>query len=157
MLRRGLLDHVDLPAAQFHSIDTTTSDIDRFCTDYDAELARGGLDLTLLGIGMNGHLGMNEPGASRTGATQRVELHASTIAASVRYLSHTNTPTWGITVGLGPLLASKEIWLLATGANKANIVRRALTGPVGTDVPATLLRDHPNCIVWVDDAAAASI
>jgi glucosamine-6-phosphate deaminase len=155
MLRRGLLDHVDLPAARFHSFDTAPHTIERTCRVYDSHVARGGLDLTLLGIGSNGHLGMNEPGTDPASHTRRVELHASTIAASARYLSHPNVPTWGITVGLGQLLRSKEIWLLACGANKADIVRRALRGPVGTDVPATLLRDHPNCIVWVDDAAAA--
>jgi glucosamine-6-phosphate isomerase len=155
MLRRGLLDHVDLPAAQFYSLDTHTTDMDRVCRDYDAELARGGLDLTLLGIGLNGHLGMNEPGSDPTSTTRRVELHESTIAASTRYLAHSNAPTWGITVGLERLLGSKEVWLLAAGANKAEIVRRALKGAIGTDVPATLLRNHPNCVVWLDAAAAA--
>jgi glucosamine-6-phosphate deaminase len=156
MLRRNLLDHVDLPAGQFYSIDTATNDIARICRDYDAQLARGGLDLTMLGIGLNGHLGMNEPGSDPVSiTTRRVELHASTIAASARYLNHTNVPTWGITVGLGQLLQSKEIWLLACGANKAEIVHRALSGAVGIDVPATLLRNHPKCIVWLDAAAAA--
>lgn len=155
MLRRGLLDHVDLPAAQFHAFDTAPHAIEQTCRTYDSHLARGGLDLTLLGIGLNGHLGMNEPGADPASLTRRVELHASTIAASARYLNHSNVPTWGITVGLEQLLRSKEIWLLACGANKADIVRRTLRSAVRSDVPATLLRDHPNCIVWVDDAAAA--
>jgi len=155
MLRRSFLDHVDLPAAQFYSLDTGATDIDGVCRGYDAQLARGGLDLTLLGIGLNGHLGMNEPGSDPSSTTRRVELHTSTIAASARYLKHGDMPTWGITVGLDPLLASTEIWLLASGKNKAEIVRRSLTGTVGTDVPATLLRDHPHCIVWLDDAAAA--
>jgi glucosamine-6-phosphate deaminase len=157
MLRRDLLDHIDLPPGRFHGLDTATAEYERVCRAYDGLIARGGLDLTLLGIGRNGHLGMNEPGSDPAGKTRRVELHASTVAASARYLSHTRLPTWGITVGLEPLLDSREVWLLASGAGKADIVRRAVDGPIGPDVPASLLRGHPNCLVWLDAAAAALI
>jgi glucosamine-6-phosphate deaminase len=157
MLRRDLLDRIDLPTARFHGLDTAAADCERVCRDYDTLLGRGGLDLTLLGIGLNGHLGMNEPGSDPHSATRRVELHASTIASSARYLTHANLPTWGITVGLESLLASNEVWLLANGAGKADIVARMVSGAVGPAVPATLLRDHPTCVVWLDAAAATLI
>ena len=82
-------------------------------------------------------------------------MHASSIGASADYLKHSNRPTWGVTVGLKHLLASKEIWLLASGAKKADIIRRAVKGDVTTEVPATLLQKHPNCFLSVDAEAGA--
>jgi glucosamine-6-phosphate deaminase len=100
---------------------------------------------------------MNEPGTPADRTTHRAELHASTVAASRRYLDHAQTPTWGATVGLKHLLGSKEIWLLACGANKAELVRRSVLGEVTTDVPASLLRSHPNSFLFVDAAAGAGL
>jgi len=155
-VRHGLVDHVDLPSAHFHFIQTEAPDLAAECRRYDAVIGRG-FDLTLLGVGPNGHLGMNEPGSSPERTTHRTELHASTIAASRRYLDHERTPTWGVTVGLKQLLESREVWLLARGAAKAEIVRRTMEGDVTTDVPASLLRRHPNCKLFVDAAAGAAL
>jgi 6-phosphogluconolactonase/glucosamine-6-phosphate isomerase/deaminase len=82
-------------------------------------------------------------------------MHPGTIHASARYLTHSNLPTWGVGVGLKPLLASKEIWLLANGSTKADIIRRVVNGPIGEDVPASLLRRHPESWFFVDAEAAA--
>ena len=154
ILRRFLIDHIDLPKEQFHFIATDAPDLERVCRDYD-RLIGDGLDLTVLGIGLNGHLGLNEPGSAPDSTTRRVKMHASSIEASADYLKHSNRPTWGVTVGLKQLLASKEIWLLASGAKKANIIRRAVKGDVTTEVPATLLQRHPNCFLSVDAEAGA--
>jgi glucosamine-6-phosphate deaminase len=149
MLSHHLIDHVDLPTHAAHFLDPDLPDTELQCRRYD-EAIGDGFDLVILGIGLNGHLGMNEPGSPADSRTRRVDLHASTIAASARYLSHRNLPRWGITVGLKPILASKEIWLLGTGASKAAIIHRTVTGEVGENVPASLLRRHPNCSVFVD-------
>ena len=154
ILRRFLIDHIDLPKEQFHFIATDAPDLERVCRDYD-RLIGDGLDLTVLGIGLNGHLGLNEPGSAPDSTTRRVKMHASSIGASADYLKHSNRPTWGVTVGLKHLLASKEIWLLASGAKKADIIRRAVKGDVTTEVPATLLQKHPNCFLSVDAEAGA--
>jgi len=154
ILRRFLIDHIDLPKEQFHFIATDAPDLERVCRDYD-RLIGDGLDLTVLGIGLNGHLGLNEPGSAPDSTTRRVKMHASSIGASADYLKHSNRPTWGVTVGLKHLLASKEIWLLASGAKKAGIIRRAVKGDVTTEVPATLLQKHPNCFLSVDAEAGA--
>ena len=154
ILRRFLIDHIDLPKEQFHFIATDAPDLERVCRDYD-RLIGDGFDLTVLGIGLNGHLGLNEPGSAPDSTTRRVKMHASSIGASADYLKHSNRPTWGVTVGLKHLLASKEIWLLASGAKKADIIRRAVKGDVTTEVPATLLQKHPNCFLSVDAEAGA--
>ena len=154
ILRRFLIEHVDLPKEQFHFIATDAPDLERVCRDYD-RLIGDGFDLTLLGLGLNGHLGLNEPGSAPDSTTGRVKMHASSIGASADYLKHSNRPTWGVTVGLKQLLASKEIWLLASGAKKADIIRRTVKGDVTTEVPATLLQRHPNCFLSVDAEAGA--
>jgi glucosamine-6-phosphate deaminase len=154
MLLHHLIGKVDLPEHAAHFLDTDLPDIARQCRRYDAAIGDG-FDLVILGIGLNGHLGMNEPGSAVDTGTRRVDLHASTIAASARYLSHGNLPRWGLTVGLKPILASKEVWLLGTGASKAAIIQRTVTGDVGEDIPASLLRRHPNCSLFVDAEAGA--
>ncbi len=152
MLRRHLLDHIDLPKEHFHFIDTEAQDLEKVCRDYD-EVIGAGFDLTLLGIGLNGHLGLNEPGAALDSTTRRVEMHASTIQSSAGYLKHSHLPKWGVSVGLKQLLSSKEVWLLANGAKKAEIIQRTVQGNVGVEVPASLLRTHPNSFLWVDAEA----
>lgn len=155
-LRRCLINQVDLPLERFHFLDTKAGNLAAECHRYDQAIGRG-FDLTLLGVGLNGHLGMNEPGTPADATTHRVNLHPTTVAASRRYLTHTQTPTWGITVGLKQLLESKEVWLLACGAGKAEIVQRTLKGEITPDVPASLLRSHPNSLFFVDAAAAAGL
>jgi glucosamine-6-phosphate deaminase len=153
MLRESLLDRVDLPPDRYHRPIPEAADLDAMCAAYDASLA-GGLDLTLLGVGTNGHIGMNEPGTPPTSPTRRVELAPETIAASARYFGDGTRPTWGVTIGLAGLLASREVWLLATGAHKAEIVRDILLQPVSVERPASLLRSHPHCRLFLDAAAA---
>ena len=149
MLQRYLLKHIDLPPQNFHRIDPNTKNI---AQEYDRVIGSG-FDLTLLGIGLNGHLGMNEPGSPIDGTTKRVELHPTTVASSAKYLTHKNLPTWGVAVGLKHLLGSKEVWVLANGSKKAEIIQRAVKGPVSNDVPASLLRNHPNAFFMVDAEA----
>jgi glucosamine-6-phosphate deaminase len=155
MLERFLLSHIDLPAARFQRLDLT-GDIETVCRGYERAVGHG-CDLTLLGIGTNGHVGMNEPGASADSLTRRVSLAPDTIAASARYFGHDRLPTWGVTMGLGTLRRSREIWILASGAGKAPIVRQTLHGPVTAAVPATQLREHPSVLLIADDEAAAGV
>jgi glucosamine-6-phosphate deaminase len=156
MLRRALLDHVDLPPARYHRPVPEAADLEAMCADYDRAIGDG-LDLTLLGIGTNGHIGMNEPGSFYDSATRRVDLASSTTQAAVRYFGDVPPPTWGVTIGVGPLRASREIWLLAAGAGKADIVRDVLLLPVSAERPASLLRTHPNCTFFLDGAAASRL
>lgn len=153
-LPRQLLDAVDLPASAFRSPDPDAADVDAECREYDAAIGER-FDLVLLGIGVNGHVGMNEPGSPPDSPTRRVDLHETTVEASARYFQHRPLPRWGLTVGLRAILAAKEVWLLARGVSKADIIRDTVGGPVHPDVPASLLRNHPNCCVFVDADAGA--
>lgn len=155
-LRRGLIDHIDLTPQRFQFLNPGAPNLKAECRRYDEAIGRG-FDLTLLGIGLNGHLGMNEPGTPADATTHRVDLHPSTVEASRRYLTHGQAPTWGLTVGLKQLLASKEVWLLACGAGKAEIVQRTFKGEITPEVPASLLRSHPNCNLFVDAAAGGGM
>jgi glucosamine-6-phosphate deaminase len=156
MLQRYLLDGIDLSPDRFHFLDTEAADTAQVCRDYNTLIeSNGGFDLTLLGIGLNGHLGLNEPGSTLDSTTRRVAMHESTIQSSAGYLTHSNLPTWGIGVGLKHLLASKEVWLLANGARKAQIIARTVQGEINVDVPASWLRRHSNSWLMVDAAAGA--
>ena len=151
MLRRQLVSLVDLPAGRFHFLDPDADDIDAECRRYDAAIGR--FDLVLLGIGLNGHLGMNEPGSPGGSPTRRVDLEESTIQSSARYFDHANLPRWGVTVGLEQIMTARQVWLLATGAAKATIIRDTVRGEIGPHLPASLLRNHPDCSLVVDAEA----
>ena len=155
-LRRQLLNGVALPAAAFHFLVPDTADVTQHCRDYDDAIGDG-FDLVLLGIGLNGHLGMNEPGSAIDTPTRRVDLHGTTVQSAARYFAHQNVPQWGLTVGLKAIMASKEVWLLANGQAKAAIVQQTVRGDIASSNPASLLRRHPNCSLFVDAAASAAL
>lgn len=148
-LQRQLIDAVGLARSAFHFLDPDTADATQHCNDYDVAIGDG-FDLMLLGIGLNGHLGMNEPGSTVDSPTRRVELHGTTVQSAARYFAHQNLPRWGLTVGLKAVMASREVWLLANGAAKAGIIQQTVHGAIGPSNPASLLRQHPNCSLFVD-------
>jgi glucosamine-6-phosphate isomerase len=152
MLRRDLVDLVDLPAKSFYYLNAHAPDLEAECQAYDQAIGRG-FDLVILGIGLNGHLGMNEPGSAIDSLTRRVDLHESTVSGSAKYLTHQRLPNWGLTVGMKQFFAAKEVWLLATGESKAKIVQRVVQGEISEQVPASLMRRHRNCSLLLDDAA----
>ena len=153
MLRRDFLAHLGAPPAATHSLDPTAPDSEAECRRFESIVDAGGLTLTLLGLGGNGHLGLNEPGTEADAPTRVVRLAPSTTRAAARYDPDAE-PEAGMTLGMRPILASEEIWLLVTGAHKAAILGRTLNGPIGSEVPATYLRNHPNAVVLADRAAA---
>jgi len=117
--------------------------------------ARGGIDLAILGLGTNGHVGFNEPPSDATSITRTVELTSDTIAANARYWgSEGDVPTRAVTLGLRTLLDAKHILLLVAGTSKHAIVRRALEGPVGEDVPASFVREARGSVTVLVDRAA---
>jgi glucosamine-6-phosphate deaminase len=156
MLRRDLLDLLDRPPAAFEALDPQAEDSGAECDRYEMAIAAGGLDLTLLGLGSNGHLGLNEPGCGPDCPTRKVKLSPETAAGMGRYGAAGST-TWGMTVGLGRLLQSGEIWLLVTGSHKAEVLQRSLQGPIDPDIPASYLRTSLNVVVWADRSAAARL
>lgn len=103
----------------------------------------GGIDLQILGIGVNGHIGFNEPGSSFASKTRIVELKNDTLVLRK-----------AATMGIATIMRAKKIILLASGAKKAQIIFKALKGPITTDVPASILQEHPDCMVILDEEAA---
>jgi len=155
-LRRELLDLLPAPPAAFHRIDADDPDPVATAARHDAIAARG-LDLAVLGLGANGHVGLNEPGARADASTGVVRISlASRRAAAERYGADP-PPTAGITLGVARLLAAGELWLLVTGEPKAAILARALEGPEGPDCPASYLRRHPRLRVVADEPAAGRL
>lgn len=154
MLTRDLLSGLEGNPI-VHAPDVDASDPEHAADRYGDLIAAGGLDLVLVGLGANGHIGMNEPGATIDLATRVVDLEPSTTQHAAEY-GATTPPTWGITVGLAELMDAEEVWMLVTGAHKSQILDRTVHGVVDSEVPASYLTGHPNCTFYVDEAALGS-
>lgn len=158
-LRREFFDPAGIAAARIARMPTDPRHIDEACRRYEQELAeRGGVDLQLLGLGLNGHIGFNEPGSPANSRTRVVQLTASTTAANAAYWSDAaKVPHSGVTMGVGTILEARSIGLLVNGAAKAEILRTVLFGPMSPEVPASLLRKVQKVHVIADEAAASKL
>lgn len=153
----GFYDAAGIDPRHILAFDGLNSDLAGQCRAVDARVAaHGGIGLTVLGIGMNGHVGFNEPGADPEANAHTVELDETTRRVGVKYFPDGKVPGMGITVGLGQLRAAGRILLVANGAHKAAIVARALRGAADPAVPASMLRNG-NLSVWLDKEAAAEL
>ncbi len=147
-MKRHLFDHVDLDPRNAHIPNGVAPDPDAECARYEEELRRaGGLDLTFLGLGRNGHIGFNEPGTPFDSRTRVVELTQSTRHANADLFPDGHVPTHAITMGIGTILESRAIVLLAAGAGKEEAIARLRSGEVTEEFPASALHRHPNVIV----------
>ncbi|MGN0037852.1 MAG: glucosamine-6-phosphate deaminase [Coriobacteriales bacterium] len=156
-MEKRLFDHVDIDKAATHVPDGSNPDAAAACADYEAAIqAAGGVDLQLLGLGHNGHIGFNEPADEFAKETNCVTLTASTIEANSRLFDHIDeVPTQAYTMGIGTIMRASKILVVANGEGKAQIVRDAFFGPVTPQVPASILQFHPDVTVIVDEAAAS--
>jgi glucosamine-6-phosphate deaminase len=153
-----LYRHVDLAPGRAHAPDAAAADLDGACRRYEGAIAAaGGLDLCVLGIGGNGHIAFNEPGAPFDSRTRVVDLAAETRAASAPAFGAGPVPTQAITIGIATILAARRCLLLAYGAGKAGIVARAIEGAASPDVPASALQLHPDATILLDAAAASRL
>lgn len=153
-------DHVNLSRTRAHVLDGRAADWREEIAAYDRRIVRsGGLDLAVLGIGGNGHLGFNEPAEALEAQTHRVTLKPETRRANAQMFGGRwqAVPTHALSMGIGTILRARSVVLLATGPAKARIVARALTGRVSTRVPASLLQAHPDVVVVLDRDAAAAL
>ena len=153
----NLFDHVDIDKAATHVPDGACEDADAACAAYEEAIeAAGGVDIQLLGLGHNGHIGFNEPCDEFPKATHCVTLTESTIQANSRLFdSIDEVPREAYTMGIGTIMKAKKILVVANGEGKADIVRRAFFGPVTPEVPASILQFHPDVTLICDEAAAA--
>ena len=147
-MQQNLFGYVDLDPANAHIPDGMTTDLDAECARYDATIAAaGGLDLTFLGLGSNGHIAFNEPGTPFTARTRVVTLARSTREANASLFPDGNVPTHAITMGIATILESKRIVLLASGATKGPAIERLRSGEVTAEFPASALHAHPDVLV----------
>lgn len=135
--------------------DGTTSDAQKECARYDQVIADNPIDIQILGIGENAHIGFNEPGSPFEGTTNEVKLTESTIEANSRnFAKKEDVPTHAYSMGIKSIMQSNKIILLAYGSKKAEAIFKSLQGPVTEAVPGSALQNHPDVIIIVDEAAA---
>ena len=158
-MHHNLFDHVNLPAENSHLPNGMEPDSDRECRRY-SELIRsmGGVDLQLLGIGHNGHIGFNEPGDAFDNDVHCVNLTQSTIEANKRFFaSADDVPKQAYTMGIKTIMQAKKILIVASGEDKAEIVQKAFFGPITPQVPASVLQLHNDVTLVADEAALSKL
>jgi glucosamine-6-phosphate deaminase len=159
VIRREFTDHVDLAPARLHGPDVWTTDLPAACARYDRLLAElGGVDLQLLGIGADGHVGFNEPGSSLGSRTRLKTLTKATRADNARFFASADeVPRHVVTQGLGTISDARHVVLIAAGERKAAPVARAVEGPLTASCPASVIQLHPHTTVVLDEAAASGL
>ena len=156
-MQKNLFDHVNIDPANTNVPDGLAADPDEACRRYNQIIRDlGGIDIQVLGMGHNGHIGFNEPDDAFELETHVVDLQESTIEANARFFaSKDEVPRRAITMGIKNIMQARQILVLVSGEGKADIVKAAFTGPVTPRVPASILQLHPN-VALVGDKAALS-
>ncbi|MCL2378713.1 MAG: glucosamine-6-phosphate deaminase [Defluviitaleaceae bacterium] len=158
-MRKNLFDAVNLPRENTNIPDGQAKDPIAECAAFEEKIAKaGGINMQILGIGNNGHIGFNEPDAGLMATTFHTPLAEATITANARYFkSPEDVPRHALTMGIHTIMMAREIILLASGEGKAEILKKALTGPISTSVPASMLQLHRNVVIVADQPAASLI
>lgn len=146
----GIEDH------QYHLFDGTSMDLEGECEMMDAVIQEhGGIDCMVVGIGMNGHIGFNEPGVDMDRFAHIVPLDTMTQSTGQQYFDQPMQLEYGITLGFNHLLRAECVYLIANGTKKAEVIKRAVEGPVSSDFPASIMQRHSNGIIAIDTEAAS--
>lgn len=159
-MRTHFFAHVNIPKKQIHFLKGTASDVERECARYERAIQRAGeIDLQILGLGANGHIGFNEPGDALHAHTHRTRLTPATRRANEALFGGrpSAVPKEALSMGMATILYARRIVLIATGAGKARCVERMLCGPVTPHLPASFLQLHRGAEVWLDRAAASRL
>lgn len=156
-MQENLFSHVNMNEKNINipSGEGSEEDLQKACDEYNLKLRENEIDIQILGIGSNGHIAFNEPGTPFGTKTHCVELDQNTREDNARFFNSLDeVPKHAITMGLANIMKSKKIILIATGANKADAVRRMIQGDVTEQMPASILQFHPNVVVLTDREAA---
>jgi len=159
-MNERLFDHVGIPLEQTHLPDGMAADLGAECRRYEALMSNaGGIDLQLLGIGSDGHIGFNEPLSALRSRTREKALTPATLEQNAPMFGGdpARVPRRAITMGVGTILDSRRCLMLVTGDSKASILAKAVEGPITSMVTASALQLHPHCQVVVDEEAAAEL
>ncbi len=155
----NLFKHINIAKENVHIPDGNARDVPRFCREYEEQiLAAGGIDLQVLGIGTDGHIGFNEPSSSLASRTRIKTLTRQTCKDNARFFgSEESVPHHVITMGIGTIMEARQNLLLAFGPNKARAVAEAVEGPITSLNPASILQMHPVVKVILDEPAAGDL
>ena len=159
-MQRHLFDHVNLTRRRIQFLDGTTRDIDGECRRYERAIERaGGIGLQILGLGMNGHIGFNEPARALVARTHCTRLKRATRRANAAFFENraSAVPANALSMGMATILHARRIVLLATGASKARCIERMIEGPVTPRLPGSFLQLHRCAEIWLDRAAASRL
>jgi glucosamine-6-phosphate deaminase len=160
-MRKNLFEHTDINPQNYHLPDglIAKDKVKEHCLNYEKQIEdAGGLDLQILGIGVNGHIGFNEPGSGIYSKTRLVTLdHSTRMANAYEFGNMSEVPRMAITMGISTILKSKKIILMAWGQTKAPVIQKSVELDDTEDIPASLLQNHDDCIFVVDDAAACEL
>ena len=156
-MNANLFSQIDIDLANTNIPDGLAKNVGKYCLEYEEKIEKcGGIDLQILGIGGDGHIGFNEPGSSLASRTRIKTLDEQTVKDNSRFFkSIDEVPRYAITMGVGTVMDSKEIILLASGKNKARIIAKMIEGPVTSQITASMLQVHPKVIVILDEDAAS--
>lgn len=157
---RDLFDHINIPAANIHIPDgAPRKNYDEYCRQYEEEIrSAGGIDLQVLGLGKDGHIGFNEPTSSLASRTRPKTLTRETVEDNRHFFAaNVEPPSAAVTMGIGTILEARRVLLLASGAAKARAVALAVEGPLTASVSASALQMHPDATALVDREAAANL
>jgi glucosamine-6-phosphate deaminase len=155
----NLFKHVNIKKKNVHIPDGLVKEVEKYCQKYERMIVEaGGIDLQVLGIGSDGHIGFNEPGSSLCSRTRLKTLTEQTIKDNARFFKKgEEVPGYAITMGVGTILESRICILIASGSKKAEVVARAIEGPVTSEVTASALQLHPHIIYFLDEETAANL
>jgi len=158
-MQTNLFNHINIKRENTNVPNGLAEDTDAECARYDSVMdSLGGIDLQLLGMGHNGHIGFNEPDDYFPLGTHAVDLQESTISANARFFASIDeVPRRALTMGIGSIMKVKAILVVVSGKDKAPIVKKAFAGPVTPNVPASILQMHPNVIVVGDKEALSEL
>lgn len=158
-MQSNLFNHINIDMEATNFPNGMADKLEAECQRYDDTIHHlGGIDFQVLGLGHNGHIGFNEPGEVFVFGTHVVTLQESTLSANARFFnSKEEVPRQAITMGIGSIMQARQILVVVSGSDKAEIVKAAFTGPVTPQVPASILQFHPNVLLVGDRAALAQI
>ncbi len=158
-MEQNLLREVNIGRENIHHLEGRTDDIEEHCRAYEEKIGSvGGIDVQVLGIGKNGHIAFNEPGSALSSRTRLKILTRETVEANRPFFKDAeDVPRFCLTMGIGTILEAKMVLLLASGKGKAEIIARAIEGPVTASIPASALQFHPRAKFIIDEPAASEL
>ena len=156
-MHENLFNHIDVKEENVNFLNGNAEDTDAECMRYDDLLTENKIDIQLLGVGRNGHIGFNEPSNKFTKGSFKVRLSQSTIDANSIYFDEDTMPHYALTMGTVSIMKSKQIILIATGRSKSDAIDGLVNGDISPSCPASVLQLHPNVHIFLDKAAAARL